>query len=109
MALIIKTDVDKVNEKLVFFLDGELDLSSAHIFRESIEEEYRKNPGNIELNFERIDFIDSTGLGTLVSLSKLLDEKHRISVLNTKDHVNRVFTITGLDKLFIRKGDYRHE
>lgn len=105
MALIIKTDVDKVNEKLVFFLDGELDLTSAQIFKESVEDEYGKNPGNIELDFDKIDFIDSTGLGTLVSLSKLLGEEHSISVLNLKDHVKRVFTITGLDKLFIRKGD----
>ncbi len=103
MALVIKTKKDN-QEKICFLLEGELDLSTAQIFKEKVEQEYEKNPSNIEVDFEKIDFIDSTCLGILVSLSKQLKNEHRICVVNLKEHIKKVFTITGLDKIFICKG-----
>ncbi len=103
MGLKIKTE--KIDEKITYLLDGVLDLSTADNFKESVEKEYLKNPSNIEIDFKNIDFIDSTCLGVMVSLSKQLSDEHRICVINLKDHIKKVFTITGLDKIFICKGE----
>lgn len=105
MALTIKTDRDVDKKKLHFFLDGELDLSTAQHFRETVEEEYGKQPGDIEIDFNKIEFIDSTCLGIMVSLSKFIDKEHRLCIVNMKEHIKKVFAITGLDKLFVCNGE----
>ncbi len=104
MALVIKTKKD-IKDEIYFILEGELDLSTAQIFKDKVEQEYEKKPSNIKVDFEKIDFIDSTCLGILVSLSKQLKDEHKICVINLKDHIKKVFTITGLDKIFICEGD----
>ncbi len=103
MALVIKSKREE--EKIKFFLEGELDLQTSNFFKDSIKKEYNKEASNIELDFSNIDFIDSTCLGILVTLSKEIAEDNSVTVSNLKDHVKKVFTITGLDKLFIKEGE----
>ncbi len=103
MALVIKSKRDE--NKITFFLEGELDLHSSKVFKESVEKEYNNEPSDVELDFSKIEFIDSTCLGMLVSISKNMSETHNLCVKNLKPHIKKVFTITGLDKLFICKGE----
>ncbi len=104
MALVIKTVKDE-KDKIKFVLEGELDLASSQIFKEKVESEYDENPSNLEVDFSSIDFIDSTCLGIMISLSKYIKEEHEIYVVNVKDHIKKVFMLTGLDKLFLYEGD----
>jgi hypothetical protein len=44
----------------------------------------------------KVDFIDSSGLGVLLRLSKLPPEPHRLQIVPS-EQVRRVFQVTGLD------------
>lgn len=52
---------------LVAKLIGELDLSSATIFKERVDQELRATGApNLVLNLRGLDFVDSTGLGAIL-------------------------------------------
>ncbi len=55
----------------------------------------------VVLNLEKIDYMDSTGLGELVGyLTKFEEAKKRIAVLNPQPRVVKLLTITKLDRVF---------
>ena len=50
---------------------------------------------------EKIDYMDSTGLGELVGyLTKFEEAKKRIAILNPQPRVVKLLTITKLDRVF---------
>ena len=52
---------------LVAKLSGELDLSSATVFKERVDQELRATGApNLVLNLRGLDFVDSTGLGAIL-------------------------------------------
>lgn len=56
---------------------------------------------NFTFNFSQCDFIDSTGLGALVSIYKKCDEKGgSVNLKSLKPDVEKLFKLTRLDKVF---------
>ena len=64
-----------------------------------------ENIKDVVINMQNLEYIDSTGLGILVGVLKRLKQKEKdIYILNTKANVKKIFTITGLDKIFKLEG-----
>ena len=60
---------------------------------------------HIVIDMERVDFLDSTGLGVLVEGLKMIRPRGgRISMVITQDKIVKVFDITGLNKEFAIHG-----
>ncbi len=52
---------------LIVRMSGELDLSSAPVFKTKVDEELRKTGApNLILNLQGLEFVDSTGLGAIL-------------------------------------------
>ena len=52
---------------LIVKMSGELDLSSAGVFRDRVDDELRKTGApNLILNLQGLEFVDSTGLGAIL-------------------------------------------
>lgn len=81
-------------------LSGEVDLVSAPMLKENIEKIYSEQRSDFLLDLENVNFIDSTGIGTVVSLNKSMKPDHCIRLRNARSHVAKVFKITGLYDLF---------
>jgi anti-sigma B factor antagonist len=62
---------EKKSDWVVVDMTGELDMSNAIDFKNEIINEFvSKGELNIALNFENMEYIDSSGLGVIVSLHK---------------------------------------
>ncbi len=60
---------------------------------------------DMKINLENLDYIDSTGLGAMIGvLKKLKTDNKEIYIINPKSNVKKIFTITGLDKIFKVEG-----
>jgi anti-sigma B factor antagonist len=56
---------------------------------------------NIVVDLEGLDFIDSSGLGVLVStLRRVKEQGGTLRLVCSKEGILKVFRITGLDKVF---------
>ena len=86
-------------------LQGELDVSTADKLKEHLHNLADEKILDMKINLENLDYIDSTGLGAMIGvLKKLKTDNKEIYIINPKSNVKKIFTITGLDKIFKVEG-----
>ncbi len=82
-------------------MTGRLDLASGASLKETVQKEFESGNVKIHLNLSRVDFINSSGLGALVSLMKETRLKHgRMTMSNLAAYVAEIFEITQLSHIF---------
>ncbi len=81
-------------------LDGEIDASTSIKFDQAIHDAIN-NHQNILIDFEKLEYISSAGLGVFMSyLNEIEDKKITLVLFGMHEKVHHVFQILGLDKLF---------
>jgi anti-sigma B factor antagonist len=86
---------------LVVQVDGQLIVGNRHELKDLIQAALEKGERRLLIDFSRTGYIDSSGLGALVSISKRVRESGgelRLSGLN--DDLRSLFELTKLDTLF---------
>jgi anti-sigma B factor antagonist len=85
----------------VVVLEGEIDLSTSPVFKETVYRVIESGKKDVVIDLNGLEFMDSTGLGVLVAaLKKTSMEGGSIRLICNKRNILKVFTITGLDKVF---------
>ena len=82
-------------------VDGQLIVGNRHELKDLIQAALEKGERRLLIDFSRTGYIDSSGLGALVSISKRVREaggELRLSGLN--DDLRSLFELTKLDTLF---------
>ncbi|HHU48429.1 MAG TPA: STAS domain-containing protein [Clostridiales bacterium] len=82
-------------------LSGEIDIYNAPELKTGLLRLIEQHKGNILIDCVDLGYIDSTGLGVLISaLRRVKDYNGTITIKNLKPYIYKIFTITGLDKVF---------
>ena len=77
---------------------GEIDISNADSLRNAIDLALEQPTEAIQLDFEHVAYIDSTGVGVLVGAAHHAAERGRgFSVVNAQPGVMRVAQLLGVD------------
>lgn len=85
----------------VIEVGGEVDVYTAPKLRETIVSTVDAGHHRLIVDVERVDFLDSTGLGVLVgSLKRVRAEGGSLDIVCTHERILKIFDITGLDKVF---------
>lgn len=85
----------------VLRLVGEIDLSSAHLLVEAIDEAIEGGATTIVLDFAGVTFVNSTGLGTMVAATKRLrGEGGDLVLRHFRGIPASALATTGLDRFF---------
>ena len=88
-------------ETAVLFLSGKLDLNSATEVKNKVKELLGKKCRNLIFNLEKVEFINSSGLGALVSILKDVRlYKGKMFLTNLSLYVKEIFEITQLQEIF---------
>jgi anti-sigma B factor antagonist len=89
----------------VLDVEGEVDLSTAPTLRSRIDELIRGGVRHLVVDLSDVGFMDSSGLSVLVSVMKHMEDADgRLAIVCSRDPVLKVFTITGLDRVFAIHG-----
>lgn len=82
-------------------LGGEIDVYTAPLVREKLDEQIQSGNADLVVDLSKVTFLDSTGLGVLVGRLKLARTRGgHLRLVGADDRVLKVFSITGLDKVF---------
>ncbi len=82
-------------------LKGRLDITSSTSLKDDVLRHVQKGRKNLILNLAQVDFINSSGLGTLVSILKEVKlAKGRLVLSNLASYVREIFEITQLSNIF---------
>ena len=79
----------------------ELAAANAQTFRDQVRAALRDEQKNIEIDLSQTMFIDSCGLGALVSLHKTAcSRKGQVRLLNPTPPVNQILELTRMHRIF---------
>jgi anti-sigma B factor antagonist len=98
MALSIRLDQDP--DRWVLSLEGDLDYSECASFRMTIDRVLKHLPPATIIDLSALDYLDSSGLGLLLSLSKEYGAQGGRLVLVTNESVDSILDLTRLSGLF---------
>ena len=93
--------VEKVNDVLVVDVEGQLIVGNRQELKQKVLEELDNGETKFVVDFEKTGYIDSSGLGVLVSLSKKIREQGgELRLANLNEDLRTLFELTKLDTLF---------
>ena len=96
MELVITTQ--PTPELYVIAVEGEIDISNASKLRDAIDLALEQPTDTVQLDFEKVAYIDYTGIGVLVGAVHHAEEHgKRFSVVNAQPGVMRVMQLLGVD------------
>mgnify|MGYP000276419856 CR=1 FL=1 len=99
MELDIQTS--QVDDCCELVLIGEVDVYTAPKLKQQLVELIESGCINVVVDLGGVAFIDSSGLGVLVSaLRRARERDGAVRIVCTRDNVLKIFRITGLDKVF---------
>jgi len=81
-------------------MDRRIDASSAGAFKSLLYDRIQGGQRRIVLNLSEVDFIDSTGLGAIVSSLKAVGETGEIVISNPQETVMSLFRLTRMNRVF---------
>jgi anti-sigma B factor antagonist len=94
-------NVRKEDDHSVLEVAGEIDVYTAPKLREQLIELVSDGSYHIVVDLEKVDFLDSTGLGVLVGgLKRVRNHDGSLQLVCTQEKILKIFRITGLTKVF---------
>ena len=96
-------DINTRSKGDVVLLDitGEIDLYNAPEIKDIINKLISEKKYNIVINLEKVSYIDSSGIGALISsLSNLKKYQGGLKIINVFASVKKVFELTKLTSFF---------
>lgn len=92
----------------IIMLEGELDLYNAPKLENVFNSLVSKNIASFVVDFNDVDYIDSSGVGILLKIHSITKSKNLSFLLSSvSGEVLNVFTLTNLVKFFSISEDYQ--
>ncbi|WP_149588528.1 STAS domain-containing protein [Tabrizicola flagellatus] len=84
----------------VSVIDDRIDAATAIQFKEKMRDATRNGPARVVLDLARVQFLDSSGLGAIVAVKKLLGPDRILELASLTPTVEKVFRLTRMDSIF---------
>jgi len=97
----MQLDVERQGDACLVRVDeARIDAAIATTFKEAVRKAAGEDVPRVVLDLSAVGFLDSSGLGALVSVMKLLGPGRRLELAGVQPNVRRVFDLTRMDKVF---------
>lgn len=99
----MSVEIEKKGDTLIALIEGDIDHHTAKEIRiyidNSVEEE---NPQILELDFSKVQFMDSSGIGLIMGRYRLMSLlKGKLKIINVPNHIDRLIKLSGLESFGI--------
>ena len=97
----LSLETRQVDGLTVVAVGGEIDVYTAPKLRDKISELVSAGNYRLMIDMEKVEFLDSTGLGVLVGgLKRVRAHDGSLDLVCTQERILKIFRITGLTKVF---------
>ncbi len=106
MGIEFSVEVDERRSVPIVRIKGEIDIYTCPKLNKALTGIIDQGNKIFVLNLDNIQYIDSTGLGTIAhSARSVYDQKGKINIVCTKPQIKKIFEISGLNKKNIKLFD----
>ncbi|MDS1270014.1 STAS domain-containing protein [Lipingzhangella sp. LS1_29] len=97
----LKLDHHTEDDTEIVVVEGEIDVYTAPRLRELLINLVSNGNFHLVVDMEKVEFLDSTGLGVLVGgLKRVRAHDGTLDLVCTQERILKIFRITGLTKVF---------
>ena len=97
----MKVTQKEKEDVLVVLIEGEINIDTIDILKKELKSVLAKGARKVILNFNRVEYIDSLGIATLIEFSKSLESiQGELFLSNLSPKLRPLFGITKLEKIF---------
>lgn len=94
--------------KLTIFLDGRLDTDTAPSLERKLKEDL-KGVTELIIDADKLEYISSDGLRTLLNAQKIMDKQGTLVIINVSNEVYKAFESTGFSNILNVKRRVDHD
>lgn len=98
MRLVPKVYADRL---VIEVAEPRIDAAVAIEFKERMRDQIKDAPARVILDLSQVGFLDSSGLGAVVAVMKLLAPERRLELAALTPTVEKVFRLTRMDSVFV--------
>lgn len=84
----------------VLVMEDRIDAATAIQFKERMRDVTKDGPPRVVLDMARVQFLDSSGLGAIVAVKKMLAPDRALELSGLTPTVEKVFRLTRMDSVF---------
>lgn len=104
MDFFLRLDLSKKPEATLFLNGQIVSQDNTNTIEKRIKELVEKNFTKIHLDFANIEYINSIGIGGIISLYKYVKSQDmNFYVINPQPHIQKIFCNLQIDRLFYKK------
>ncbi|HRX16009.1 MAG TPA: STAS domain-containing protein [Spirochaetota bacterium] len=95
----MELNIAEVYDDIIVSFSGEIDMLSIKGLKDSLFNlaDYHKN---VKINFENLDYLDSTGIGILLTLNRMvLENGNNLSLINVPDKIASILRLSSLNSI----------
>lgn len=94
-------DCSRQDDALIVSVNANrIDSAVAIRFKDAVRGAARDGPKRVILDLQEVRFVDSSGLGAIVAVMKLLAPEQRLELAALSPDVEKVFRLTRMDTVF---------
>lgn len=103
--MLLRVDCSSEADTAAISASGEIDLATVNTLRSAIAKAMQQGASHLTLNLNKVTYIDSSGLGTLIGAHKRLTSSGgTLTIRCSQDRILRLLAITGLDRVLTVTG-----
>ncbi|WP_027720585.1 STAS domain-containing protein [Maridesulfovibrio zosterae] len=88
-------------EEVLIKITGEVDFTGTPELRDEMHNFVSKTSGLVQVDLSELEYLDSSGLASLIELRKILDKDGRsVKIIAVTDQVDRLLNLTQVKSLF---------
>jgi len=93
--------IEKIKDhNQIFEFKGNLTYSNSNEIKQLLLRQFQPNKSKYILDLSNINSVDSTGMGIILSFSKIVEDNKSIVLVIKDDFIQELFMIAKLDQLF---------
>ena len=89
---------EKIGTVLTIALEGRLDTTTSPEL-ETVLKESLDGVTELDIDFEKLEYISSAGLRVLLSAQKIMNRQGSMKLMHVNDVIMEVFEVTGFDEI----------
>lgn len=91
---------NELDNYTVIALEGNIEMSTMKLLKQQLLEVADSSEKDIKIDFSLVDYLDSSGLGVLLTISKILKSRNKkVKLINIPDKISMVLELSSVKNL----------
>jgi anti-sigma B factor antagonist len=92
---------DEICKVAVLHIKGRIDITTSQELKDEVMNIFESGETHLGLEFSEVDYMDTSGLGSLISVLKEARKKGvALTIINPSNFIKGLFQLTQMDKIF---------